>query len=412
MPPPVAPTRRSSESLLARSEGNPLYAEELLAAEQRRGARRLTTCCWPGSTPSAGHAELLRLASVNGTRLDTDLLVEVSGTRPGRRGGLPAGGARRQRAARSDRRASTSGTACCARRSTTTCSLASGPGPTDGSLRPWSDDSRPVPELGPDLARVAFHWDAARDQPRAFAAAVKAGLALRRLGQNEAMTFLERAIDLWDRVAEPEELSGVAKADVLRHLALGAKISDGDEVRSIRFMREALHLVDDAADPLLASRVYAAYGELCHEVDDAIGQLDAVSKALAYAEGPPTRELAGALLAMGDCEWRRQRPGVGLEYFDRSRSVARQAGLLDQEAEALFPSGFAAFELGRCSEGIQRLETLNRLQRRRASSGSRCTRCRIAPTCCWPRVTSREPSRRRQKVAPVPRPWACRTRPP
>ena len=211
------------------------------------------------------------------------------------------------------------------------------------------------------LARLAFHWDAAKDQPRAFVAAVNAGLALRRVGLNEAMTYLERAVDLWDRVPDAEELCGVAKADLLRHLAVGAKVADGDEVRSIRFMREALSLVSEDADPLLASRIYSTYGELCHELDDAIGQLDAVSRALAHAEGTPSPELAGALMAMGQCEWRRQQPGAALAYFDRSRDVAREAGLLDHEADALSTSGFAAFELGQCAAGIQRLKDAERI---------------------------------------------------
>jgi tetratricopeptide (TPR) repeat protein len=350
-------------SLLARSEGNPLYAEELLGADPDGVPGALGDLLLARvDALSEGTVELLRLASVNGARIDSALLAEVCGSDEAEVDSALREALDANVLARSDHEV----------------------GFRHGLLREAVyDDLLPgertriharfaaalqdrlgapsSPESVHQLARLAFHWDAAKDQPRAFVAAVDAGLALRRVGLNEAMTYLERAVDLWDRVPDAEELCGVAKADLLRHLAVGAKVADGDEIRSVRFMREALSLVSEDVDPLLASRVYSTYGELCHELDDAIGQRDAVSRALAHAEGTPSAELAGALLAMGHCEWRRQQVSAALAYFDRSRDVARQAGLVDHEADALSTSGFAAFELGQCAAGIQRLKDAERI---------------------------------------------------
>lgn len=344
-------------SLLARSEGNPLYAEELLGAEPDVVPGALGDLLLARVDALAdATVDLLRLASVNGARIDSDLLVQVSD-----RNEHDVDAALREaldanvlvlRGREIDFRHGLLQEAVYddllpGERTRAHARFAT-------ALEERRDSSRAA-ESGHVLARLAFHWDAAKDQPRSFVAAVDAGVALRRVGQNEAMVLLERAVDLWDRVPDPADLCGHPKADLLRHLAVGAKAADGDEVRALRFMREALVLVEDGADPLLASRVYATYGEQCHELDDAIGQLEAVTKALAYAEGPASPELAGALAAMAQCHWRRQRPGDALAYFERAIAVAQQAGAVDQLADALCTSGFVMFELGRCADGSHRL---------------------------------------------------------
>ena len=66
-------------SVLARSEGNPLYAEELLDAERETIPGHLSDLLLAridalGNGPRA----LLRVASVNGTRLDTDTLADLA----------------------------------------------------------------------------------------------------------------------------------------------------------------------------------------------------------------------------------------------------------------------------------------------------------------------------------------------
>ena len=68
-------------------------------------------------------------------------------------------------------------------------------------------DAEPDPGLSA-LSRLAFHWDAAHDLPRTLAASVRAGLVAKRLGAAEAITQLERALSLWDRVPDAEAVAG------------------------------------------------------------------------------------------------------------------------------------------------------------------------------------------------------------
>ena len=66
--------------MLTRSEGNPLYAEELLAANQEGVPDHLSDLLLARiDALDEGPRSLLRLASVNGTRLDTATLAELAG---------------------------------------------------------------------------------------------------------------------------------------------------------------------------------------------------------------------------------------------------------------------------------------------------------------------------------------------
>ena len=66
------------------------------------------------------------------------------------------------------------------------------------------------------LSRLAFHWSAAHDLPRALAASVRAGHGGRsRIGAAEALTQLERALSLWDRVPDAEALAGRTKVELV-----------------------------------------------------------------------------------------------------------------------------------------------------------------------------------------------------
>ena len=68
------------DSVLARSEGNPLFAEELLAANPEGIPGHLSDLLLARiDALGEGPRALVRLASVNGTRLDTETLADLAG---------------------------------------------------------------------------------------------------------------------------------------------------------------------------------------------------------------------------------------------------------------------------------------------------------------------------------------------
>lgn len=96
------------------------------------------------------------------------------------------------------------------------------------------------PELAPGGAatEIAHHWSAAHDAPRAFAWS----LAAARSGSTahvETLKQYERALELWDRVPDPETVAGCS------HLALldtaGEAARDAGEIeRSLALTKQAL----------------------------------------------------------------------------------------------------------------------------------------------------------------------------
>src|SRR5215204_247665 len=105
-------------------------------------------------------------------------------------------------------------------------------------------------EQGPDLlgdvseatvaAELACHWRAAHDLSRALGASVRAGVAAKRVyAYEEAGRHFERALELWPRVPDAEERAGMDRAEVLRHAAACAN-ARGEESRAVALIREAL----------------------------------------------------------------------------------------------------------------------------------------------------------------------------
>src|SRR4051812_10115380 len=99
-------------------------------------------------------------------------------------------------------------------------------------------------------AAAAHHWASAGDQPQALAAAVRAGLAAERVNAfSEELALFERALALWDRVPEPETLAGMAQIELLKRAAFAADQA-GDPARQEALLRRALDVVgDEEQDP-------------------------------------------------------------------------------------------------------------------------------------------------------------------
>ncbi len=254
-------------SLLARCEGNPLYAEELLQAGPTALPGPLSDLLLARvDALSRPTRDLLRLASVGGSRLDPQLLAEVAGLDEDAldaclREGIDANVLRVTgdhldfrhgllREAIYDDLLPGERTRAHARMAAT--------------MQAQLGDHTGMTELG----LLAFHWYAAHDQPEAFRASVRAGMAARTYGGPEAVTHLERALEI-STTRSADETDEPAKADLVRLLAEACK-GHGEHDRAGVLMREALELVDDDTDRLLASRVYSSYAVLCDEFE---GQL-------------------------------------------------------------------------------------------------------------------------------------------
>jgi DNA-binding CsgD family transcriptional regulator len=350
------------DSVLARSEGNPLYAEELLAANQEGVPDHLSDLLLARiDALEAGPRAVLRLASVNGTRLDTDTLADLAGLDQAQMEGylreaLDANVLRRAGESLEFRhpllREATYDDLMPDERTRIHGRLA--------EILQAGTDAEADPGVAA-LSRLAFHWNAAHDLPRTLAASVRAGLAAKRLGAAEAVTQLERALALWDRVHDAEAVAGCPQAELLMHLGEAAS-EQMDDARWRTLLRRAVAMLGPDPDRLLASRVYSALVPSLYR-GEAIGRQEAVRLAIEYAGETPSEELARALNAQAVYLFRHAHFAASAEAAQRALDAAMSAECVEAEVGALFWRSLSRFYLGHIADalaGLERSEALGR----------------------------------------------------
>ncbi|MGH2845699.1 MAG: ATP-binding protein, partial [Thermoleophilaceae bacterium] len=205
-------------------------------------------------------------------------------------------------------------------------------------------------------AQAAHHWMAAGNQTAALAAAVRAAGAAERVdAHGEAHALLERTLELWEQVDEPEAVTGSGRRELLLRAARAADL--GHETgRFEALLRGALELVDPEAEPREAASVltdlHRAQWELNRQ-DESMATLD---RALALLD--PTEdsgELAQLLARKARARMLQSRSREAIEAGREALGVARSVGDHSAEVLALNAIGVAQAAAREVDEGIAAL---------------------------------------------------------
>ena len=219
-------------------------------------------------------------------------------------------------------------------------------------------------------AQIAHHWFAAGDQPAAFASAIEAAAAAEGVNAyGEALALLERALALWERVDEAERLAGVDQVSLLVRAANVADVA-GESVRQEALLRRALELVDEERDPqraaLVLERLARAQGFLNRQ-DEA---LDTVERGLALLPADQSSPERAALLAAGAKA--RMLQARYADAAERARAALDAAQQLEDgraiEVRALNSLGIALAGIGDFESGASALR--DALARSRTTTSS------------------------------------------
>jgi DNA-binding CsgD family transcriptional regulator len=213
----VPPTAATVDDILARTEGNAFFAEELVAAAAERagsalppGLRDVLLIRFEALSEPAQVA--LRVAAVAGRRVQHELLAGVAGLdEPDLLASLREAVAHQILVVDSDR------DAYAFRHALVQEAVYAEvlPGERTRLHAAFAAALEPRLELAGGAApaaaaETAFHWYAAGDQPRALAAAVRAGRqAWSAYAFAEAQRHLDRALELWARVPDAPERAGL-----------------------------------------------------------------------------------------------------------------------------------------------------------------------------------------------------------
>jgi DNA-binding CsgD family transcriptional regulator len=213
--------------------------------------------------------------------------------------------------------------------------------------------------IGADLAA---HAAATGDVGAAVRAHVVAARAARALGlRADAAAHYEAALASWDDAPVAARPADVAKPDLAR-LAADCRTNLGQPEPVERLLREAIALVDDETDPLVASRVYATAATLNQYLSD-VHDDEAAARALELAGLTPSVERAEALTAMAHVADRHRQFRQVLEHVRVAREVAVQVGATSLLHRLRTLESFAQWDLGHCGEGIESMREASALAR-------------------------------------------------
>jgi DNA-binding CsgD family transcriptional regulator/tetratricopeptide (TPR) repeat protein len=345
---PVDPAQ--VRSAVERSEGNPLYAEELAAADPDAMPGHLAHLFLARMDALADRPrELLRLASVDGTRLDIDTLGEFGHLDRGQldtllRVLLDANLLRGTRDSLTFRhgllREAVYDDLLPDERARLHSDLA--------AILQAKADAMPEPGLTV-LSRLAFHWYAAHDLPRTLEASVCAGALAWRMGAAEAVAHRQRALSLWDQVPDAEVRAGCTKVDLLLALAR-ASCDQGDLHRWHELNTRAVDMLTPGTHPWVASRAHSSFATSAIFNGDLTGAQEAVRRAVEHAGDSATEERAYALGARALLHDVNGQFAAGLVAADRAIQDARASGAIDALLLALMFRSDALLLLGRVTE--------------------------------------------------------------
>jgi DNA-binding CsgD family transcriptional regulator/tetratricopeptide (TPR) repeat protein len=352
-----------AQEILARSQGNPFFAEELLAARLRGSgelpeALRDLLLARVEALPQATR-QLLQVAAVAGRRVDHHLLAEVAAQPPeplvellreavahhvlvveDGRGGYAFRHALVQEAIYDD--------LLPVQRPPLHAAYARAL-----AARIQGQGGAGAAELG----RLAHHWYAAHDQGRALLASVQAGQAAEAaFAQAEAAAHYEHALELWEQAPEAAASSPLDRSALLQRAALAAS-RIGAGTRAVALINQALTQTDAAAEPLQAGVLLERLARYQWLAGDSVAAMATVERAVAIIPAePPSAERARALAAHGQLLMIRSRNRAAQARCEEAAAVARRVGARGVEGHALNSLGTSLGNRGHLEAGAARLE--------------------------------------------------------
>ena len=214
-----------------------------------------------------------------------------------------------------------------------------------------------VPGFAPEsesiaAAELAHHWQAAHVLPEALAASTAAGAAARAAGAYaEAARHFDAALKLWDQVPDAPLRAGVSRAAILRDAGEAAHLA-GDYEEGTVYLAEAADAFLDEQDHTAAALVQVRLGRCfwaAGRSDDAIA---AHARAVALMPLEATAERAQVLAMMARVLMVSDRLAQSLPIAEQALAIARAVDAREAEGHALNTIGIDVAELGDRERGI------------------------------------------------------------
>jgi len=191
-------------------------------------------------------------------------------------------------------------------------------------------------------AALAYHWYAALDLPRALPASIAAARhALTSFAPAEAQHHLERALEIWPRVPDAEERTGLDQAEVTV-LAGDAAYQAGAIDRSLSLFEQALAGLPAEGDAVRRALVLDRRARALRDTGREAESVATLEEALALLPADEvTRAHAVVLSSLANSVWRANDLDATMTLATRAVQAAREVGAVQQEADSSITLGSA-----------------------------------------------------------------------
>jgi DNA-binding CsgD family transcriptional regulator/tetratricopeptide (TPR) repeat protein len=293
------------DGLLARSEGNPFFAEELLASSDDGGAvlpeslRDALLLRLEGQAPLV--RRVLQIAAVAGRLVDHLLLAAVAGLGDEELTAALRGAVSSQVLVHDPASTGYAFRHALLREAVYADLL---PGERYALHLELARALAKGPELaGPGAstaAELAYHYYAAGRLPEALKASVRAGIAAERVhALAEALSHYERALELWNDTSGAGVELPLGRVEVMRRAAQAANLAGATE-RAVELARATLERIDARRDRVAAALAHERLGRylwIAGRGEQALPEYRCAVELV--PSDPPSRERAYVLAAEG-----------------------------------------------------------------------------------------------------------------
>jgi DNA-binding CsgD family transcriptional regulator len=189
-------------------------------------------------------------------------------------------------------------------------------------------------------AELAHHCLASHDLPGALVASVRAAQEAEAvLAPSEALRHLTTALRLWERTPDPVAVAGIDRFELALRAAAAASAA-GEHQRAASLAQDAVRTAranDDAAQAARAFERVGMYLFYAGRVEEALA---ARARAVELVPAqPPSRLRARVTAAVAQALVNARRRDEARRWCDEALAVARGAGSADEEADVLITLG-------------------------------------------------------------------------
>jgi DNA-binding CsgD family transcriptional regulator/tetratricopeptide (TPR) repeat protein len=215
-----------------------------------------------------------------------------------------------------------------------------------------ADDDRELERA----SAIAGHYGAAGDQPHALRSTIAAARAAHKVyAYGEASALTERALELWPRVDDPEQVAGLDHVSLLTMAAESHQVVD-ERQRSVVLITEALRELDPEVEPARYAGLLAMRARNEWQLNHGEEAVDMAEQALAMlANDDPGGERPRLLAWLARSRYLRGRFREAATEGKAALEVAVAAGDHEAESELLNTLGMAYVSLGEVEKGITSL---------------------------------------------------------